>query len=64
MQRSVIFALFAFLGFLMAFAMQLPTARSAQPPVAVAAADQLGEVPLHWISRALSEMPFIIPPGR
>lgn len=63
MNRVAIICLFAFLGFLMAFAHAAPKVR-AEAPLAMAAADTAGEVPLAWVARAISEMPFLLPMGR
>jgi di/tricarboxylate transporter len=63
MNRVVIICLFVLLGFLMAFAHAAPKAR-AGAPVAMAAADIAGDVPLAWVARAISEMPFLLPMGR
>lgn len=63
MNRIVIVCLFVFLGFLMAFAHAAPKA-GAGAPAAMAASDTAGEVPLAWIARAISEMPFLLPMGR
>ncbi|WP_270937538.1 hypothetical protein [Falsiroseomonas oryzae] len=61
MRRSAAIVLFAFLGFLFAFAGALPAARSGMPPAPAPAGH---DVPLEWVARALAEMPFIIPGGR
>lgn len=63
MNRTAVFVMFAFIGFVIAFAAALPAARSGTP-IEVAAADQAGEVPLQWIGQALSEIPFLPPTGR
>ncbi|PWS38027.1 hypothetical protein DFH01_01575 [Falsiroseomonas bella] len=59
MRRTTVFVLFAFLGFLFAFAAALPSARSAAPqPVPVAE-----HVPADWVAQALASRPFM-PPAR
>jgi hypothetical protein len=58
MRRTTVFVLFAFLGFLFAFAAALPTARSAAPAPAVQ------EVPGDWVAKALASRPFMPPAPR
>ncbi|PWS38028.1 hypothetical protein DFH01_01580 [Falsiroseomonas bella] len=62
MNRTAVFVMFAFIGFVIAFAAALPAARSATP-LELVAADRAGEVPLHWVGRAMAEMPFLLPGG-
>jgi hypothetical protein len=66
MNRTAVFVMFAFIGCVIAFASALPAARSARSATAIdlVAADRSGEVPLHWVARAVSEMPFLLPGGR
>jgi hypothetical protein len=44
----------------LAFAAPTPPARSATP-VEMRAADRSGDLPLHWVQQALSDMPFLTP---